>query len=876
VTDTLSLSNGSENGDTSKVDSSLYDEELGVFISKDAINYEIVYGARDSNYTLVNDKIIILYGATKLNYEDNQLEGDSTTINFETKLATSYVKTANYRKLEQLPKFTSGENTAAYEKVQFNFETKKAFIREVRTQEGEFFLLAGKSKYVAGIDTTTDKGKFYNVNSLITTCNHPIPHFGVRAMKLKMIPDKLAVLGPSMIEIYGVPTPLVLPFGFFPLVKGQSSGLIFPSSYDYDRDLGFGFREVGWYFPINDYIDMRITGDIYTRGTHALRANGNYTKRYKFRGNFSLGYSNTIREVLGERESAPSFNISLSHTQDAKAHPYRQIGGNINISTNLYNSRTFNNAANVLNNSLRSSFNFNYRWPESPFKFSMGLDHNQNNLTREVNLTLPTANLNMNSINPFKRKDSGGEEKWFESIVLGYNASFKNFLRATDTTLFTPQVLDNLQLGMDQNANLSTNFRLLNYINVSPAAQVSNINFFRVLERNLSDTLKIDSSFIGRNSLGEDVFRRDTTFGVINDRYVNTFAPYFNGSLSISANTQLFYTKQFKKGFVRGLRHVMKPSVSLSYSPDTKSTYERFVDTDLREGFNNPLAYNPFIGGAYNASLGQENFGVSWSINHIFEGKYRGRKDTIDKKIKLFENMYWSGNYNFAADSMRMSDVSISGTTQILKGLSTFSFRGVATPYELDNRTRRLNKFVFERTKVPVQLAEFNGSFNTGLSFTQIRDIFKGKKEEPTEGQTNNRQAPRGNSSIRQNDAQGFLDLFNDFRINHNMTFSVRKIDGRDTLTLDVNSVQIYGSLRVTENWRLDFGNISYDFKRKQFVYPSLSFSRDLHCWNMRFSWFPERGVYSFFIGVKSGAFNFLKYDYTQRNQNAMFNPFGG
>ncbi|HMP29610.1 MAG TPA: putative LPS assembly protein LptD, partial [Saprospiraceae bacterium] len=554
--------------------------------------------------------------------------------------------------------------------------------------------------------------------------------------------------------------------------------------------------------------------------------------------------------------------------------PYRQIGGNINISTNLYNARTFNNAANVLNNTLRSSFNFNYRWPESPFKFSMGLDHNQNNLTREVNLTLPTANLNMNSINPFKRKNGGGEDKWYESIVLGYNASFRNFIKATDTTLFTPQILDNLQLGMDQNANLSTNFRILKYINVSPSAQVTNINFFRILERNLLDTLQIDTFRLGTNSLGESVFRRDTTFGVIKDQYVSTFSPYLNGNLSVSANTQLFYTKQFTKGFIRGFRHVMKPSVGLNYSPDTKSVYERFVDTDTREGFNRPLAYNPFVGGAYNASLGQKNLGISWGINHIFEGKYRGKKDTLDKKFKLFENMYWAGNYNFAADSMRWSDVSINGTTQILKGLSTFSFRGLATPYELDNRTRRLNKFVFERTKFPVQLAEFNGSFNTGLSFTQIRDIFKGKKDD-TNSQNTNQQQGRGNRSINQNDAQGFMDLFNDFRINHNMTFSVRKVDGRDTLTLDVNSIQIYGSLRLTQNWRLDLGNISYDLKSKQFVYPSLSFARDLHCWNMRFSWFPDRGVYSFFIGVKSGAFNFLKYDYTQRNQNAMFNPFG-
>jgi hypothetical protein len=861
--------------DTSRIASSI-DPTLGVKLSKDAITKEIEYSARDSNWTNVTNNTIKLFGVAKIKYEDSDVTGDSMVIDFDKSIASSYVDKSKYRNPESLPQFISGDKTASYERVIFNMKTKKAIVKEIRTQEGEFFLVGSKTKFVgAQNDTLFGEDKLFNVNSLISTCNHPQPHFGVRAWKLKMIPNKIAVLGPSVVEIYGIPTPLVLPFGFFPLIKGQSSGLIFPSSYDYNAELGFGLREIGYYFPINDFIDMRVTGDIYTRGTHAIRVNSNYFKRYKYNANLALGYNNNIREVEGIRETSPSFSISFSLGQDSKAHPFRQFGGNLNFTTNLYNARTFNNAANVLNNTTRSSLNYNYRWPDSPFKFSMGLDHNQNTLTREFNLTLPTANLTMNSINPFKRKNAEGDERWYERIVVGYGASMRNFVQATDTTIFSARILENLQSGFEHRADISTNFRILKYINVSPSASFNQIHFIRQLEKNLKDTLVIDSTLIGSNALGERVYRQDTTFGLEEERYITKYGMYNNATVSMSANTQLFYTQQFKKGLIRGFRHVMKPSVSLNYSPNTLGRYQKFVDTDLRPEFNRPEGYNPFIGGAYSASLGQENFGVAFSINHIFEGKYQLKKDTVAKKFKLFENMYWNGSYNFKAKSMKWSDFTVDGTTSILRGLSQFTFRSIFTPYVLGKQNQRLNQYLASVQKMPIQLAEFNGSFNTGLSFSQIRKIFQGKpKEENTDQGQNPQQARPVNRPQNRTQSQGILDLFSDFRINHNFTFSVRKVDGRDTLTFDVHSIQLYGSLNLTENWRLDLGNISYDLKAKKFVYPTLSFTRDLHCWNMRFSWYPDRGVYSFFIGVKSGAFNFLKYDYNQRSSDALFRPF--
>lgn len=847
-------------------DSSVFNSELKVKISKDAIKKEINYSATDSNWTSITLNQIRLYGSAEIEYEEIVLRGDSVTFDFDKNLAFAFVDKSKYINPEEVPKFESGETKAGYTKLAYNLKTKKAFINNIVTQEGEYFILGEKAKFVGKEnDSLYNEDKFYSTNGFITTCNHPNPHFGVRTLKMKMIPNKIAIMGPSQIEIFGVPTPLILPFGFFPLIKGQSSGLIFPSSYDYNQDLGFGFRNIGYYFPINDNIDARVTGDIYTRGTHSINVASSYRKRYGYTGNISIGYANTIREDSeGNPESAKSFSIGLNHNQDSKAHPYRLIGGSINITTNQFRQRINNDANSVLNNTIRSSFNYNYRWPESPFKVSVGLDHNQNNLTREVNLTLPQATLFMNSINPFRQKNSGGEEKWFERVVVGYGASMRNFVKTTDTTLFTSATLKNMQSGFSHDASVSTNFRLLNYINISPSANYKEIYFIRTLQRELDPRISLDTVVLGLNNRGDRLTRLDTTYGTIQERFVTGIKPYRDANFSLSANTQLFLTKTFSRGFFRGFRHVAKPSVSFNYQPGTESRYLEVVNSDTRPEFNRPSTYNPFQGGLYSASLAQTSMNLSWSINHIFEGKYWSKKDTIAKNFKFFENIYTSGGYNFAADSLNWNDISVSGTTNIFRGLSNFQFNAQFTPYELENGSTRINKTLASQKKGVIQLVRLGGGFSTGLNFSQIRSLFKGKSLEEV------RNDPARDRDRR--NSRDFLGMFDNFRIGHNLAFEVSKnLTNKDTFRVSAHTIDFRGSIALTENWDLQVDNISYDINGKSFVYPSLSFRRNLHCWNMSFSWQPERGVYSFFIGVSSGAFNFLKYDYAQRNSNILF-----
>lgn len=850
-------------------DSTTVDYDLGIKISKDAVEETVTYGALDSNWTSITLNQIRLYGKANIDYQDFAIDGDSVMVDFKNDMAYSYVDLTQYKRAEDYPKFKTGETEASYRKLAFNFKTKKAFVNQIRTQEGEFFLLGNESKYVSGESDSTAQGdKLYNRDALITTCNDPHPHFGIRTLKLKVIPNELAVVGPSQLEIFGVPTPLILPFGFFPLVKGQSSGLIFPKSYDYNAQLGFGFRDIGYYFPINEYMDARVTGDIYTRGTHAIRVVSNYSKKYAYTGNINLGYNNNIVENSdGSPASNKSFSIGISHNQDSRAHPYRNIGGSINLSTNRYAQRTYNDAANVLTNTTNSNFSFNYRWPDSPFKLSVAMEHSQNSQSRRMNITLPRAALSMNSITPFKRKNGGGEERWYEQAVLGYGASMKNYVESSDTTLFTQQTLDNIQAGFNHKANLSTNFRVLNYINVSPSINYEETYFLRTFQRTLVNEIGFDTTLIGRAADGSAINRIDTLFGRIEDKYVTSLRPFRQFNASINAQTTMFLTKTFSKGFVRGLRHVAKPSMSFGYTPGTENVYTEYVDTDTRPEYNVPLGYNPFQGRLYNASLGQEAMSMSWSVNNIFEGKYYSKKDTLEKKFKLFDNVSIGGNYNFAADSLQWSDVTLNGTTRIFKGLSTLNLNGALTPYKMTLGGRRTNELLIKSDKKLVDLVYLRASFNTGITFREIRNIFEGKSEDE------NAQRSDATRNTPTRGPKSFMDMFENFRISHNLTLELApsRFTGNDTLIVGTHGLQFTGSIPLTDKWSIQVGNFSYDFKANKFIYPSFSFARDLHCWNMSFAWYPSRDVYSFFIGVSSSALNFIKYDYGQRNPQVLF-----
>lgn len=829
----------------------------GYRLSKDAITEKIIYHAIDSNITYLDKKEINLYNDAQVEYQEINLKANHIVINFEKHTAQGSALRNQNGVVTKRASFTDGATQATYYDIAYNFDTEKAFVKNLKTKEGEFSILGEKSKFVKGRDTINKEDQFFNEDAIITTCTLDHPHFGIRTSKLKFIPDKLAVMGPSQLELAGIPTPLVLPFGFLPLIKGQSSGLIFPDNYEYNENYGFGFREIGYYFPINDYIDFRITGDIYTRGSHGIRTTTNYKKRYAYSGNLRVGYNNFLTEdTEGNINSSKTFSFVLSHKQDPKAHPYRNIGGSINISGNQHDRRTYNDAESVLNNTYRSSFSYNYNFPDSPFKFSMGLSHSQNNISRNVNITLPSANLRMNTIQPFKRKDQIGGERWYEKINLGYRAKLENSTVTTDTTILSQETIDNLNTGFSHNASLSFNGKIFKYINVAPSANYSENYYLKRIQRTFDPSLLLDTTII--DSIN-NILEIDTTFGQIIDETLINPTVYRNYNLGIDFNTQLFYTKIFQKGKIRGIRHLVKPSVSFNYRPDLRSRYEQLVDTDLRAEFNDPQSYSPFPNSPFSSGLSDRSMGINWSLNNTLEAKYYSKRDSTVKKIKIFENYRLRGNYNFAADSMHWSEVQFTGNSRLFKGISTLNFAMNFTPYVLENGTRNINKYLVDKKRFPLQLKNITGNFNSNIRIKQIVDILTGRDNE------SNRNKPPQKSQPISEGLPSLTSLIENFAVSHNLRFSVNKTaEGKDTFTINTHTLGLRGNLKLTRNWSLNLGNISYNFRDKKFIYPSLSFQRDLHCWSMSFAWFPSNNIYNFHIGVKSSQLNFLKYDYGQ------------
>ena len=852
-------------------------------ISKDALEDDVLYDALDSSHVdLVNNRIH-LYGGAKVEFQKIKLSANYMVIDFKNNIIEGFHSkdSIKVRINPEKPTFSDGENTFTYRQIKYNFKSKKGLVDRAITQQGEFNIVGDRTKFVTGATDTLgvkDDDQIYNQDAIITTCTHDPPHFGIKASRGKFIPNKVAVMSMAQLEIAKIPTPLIIPFGFFPLIQGKSSGLIFPSSYEYNEQLGLGFREVGYYWPINEYMDMRLTGDIYTRGSHGVRINTTYRKRYGYSGNVLLGYSNNIRDndADGSKVSAKSFSINVSHRQDSKAHPYRNLGGSINIQTNRYDQRTFENPTAALNNTYSSNFTFSHDMPSTPFRFNAEFRHSQNTQTRVMDITLPNMSLRMNTIYPFKRKNST-KEVWSDNVALTYSSEFRNFVKTTDTTLFTQQTLKDIQTGLQQRASISTNIRLFTYINVSPSVNYDETWLLK----------KYNLTFNPDSVIREAITRDTLGFKSPEESFTSGFYAHRNFTAAVSLNTQRFFTKKWSKGFVRGIRHVAKPNMSFYYQPGNKERYEAIVNTDTRPQFNNPRIYSIFTNSPFGTLQGfEEQMGISYGITNIFEAKHWSKKDSTEKIIRLFDNISVNGTYNFIADSFKFSDIFVSGNTTVLKGLTNFNFRATFSPYVYDVNNRRTKETVWDFKKRPIEFVNFSGQFSTSISFGRIRQIFSGQKESNNTPQTPqppaaSRQTPPDRSTTQNPETASeekpteketsLAQWFENFNISHAFNFDIARYNNKDTFFVQSHSINISGSIPLTKNWNMNIGNIAYDFKSKSFVYPYFSFARDLHCWQMNFTWAPSNGVYSFFIGVKSSTLSFLKYDYGQRNANTLF-----
>ncbi len=854
-----------------------------VDFSNDSLTAPVNTGARDSIIYDIKNRKIYLYGAAEVTYTTIKLNADYIVFDWETNIVTASGLPDSTGKKVGLPKFADGDQDFTADSMRYNFKTRKGIVYDVTTEESGVVIHGARSKFIsqepaAGDTTSKTQNIIYSKGAIFTTCTAEHPHFGIRSQKQKVIPDKLAVVGPSNLEIMGVPTPLWLPFGFFPLSKGRRTGLMFPRDYEYSPSWGFGLRDIGWYFPLGENFNLTVTGDIYVKGRWGINANSQYRKRYKYNGNLQASIGQfPVEDGEGNINSSRTFSLSWRHQQDATAHPSNNFGGTINFQTNNHRQRTYNDAANVLQTQqINSNFGFTKNWQDKPLSFSATFNHSQNRVDSSITLSFPNLQFQTQTLYPFKRKERSGEEKWYETVTLRYTSEARNTFQTKDSLFLTQEMFDNAQYGVQQTATSGTSFKLFKYFNLNPSVDYREIWYFNKIEKEFDPTLEIDTTIIYNADSSDFSLQYDTlSYGEVTDIRRPGFASWRAFSASLSLNTQLFGTVQFRKGFLRGLRHVAKVSTGLSYSPNylnPRLAYFNFVQTSiLLPDTADFQRYSVFEQGIYGVPPAQgRQMALNYSINNIFEAKIHSKRDTADRKIKLFDNLYVNGFYNLTADSLKWSQVSISGTTRLFKDITTFGFLIQMDPYIVESNGRgsfvRVNKTVLREQGRLLRLDNANMRFNTVMTVGKLRALFTGEEQAVVEDL---RQQPQQRRTIPEED---FISLFENFGINHNfvMGWNTNLSTGRDTFQVSVNSINVQGSIQLSKNWRINVGNFGYDFVRKDFSYPSVGFTRDLHCWEMGMSWQPTRGTYSFYIQVKPGTFDFLRLPYERNNADAI------
>ncbi|PHI21177.1 hypothetical protein CEQ90_03925 [Lewinellaceae bacterium SD302] len=855
-------------------------------LSKDSLDAPVEYSARDSQHIDFINEEIHLFGDAKVTYQQVQLSADHIILNWGSNIVVAEPLRDSLGQRTGLPSFSDGGQEFTAKKLKYNFRTSKGIITDAVTSQDDIIIRGGTTKFLSGaiqVDDTTRADVIYTAGGIFTTCTDEHPHFGFRTTKAKIVPNQVAVIGPTNLEIMGVPTPLWLPFGFFPLKSGRSTGLIFPNDYEYSPVWGYGLRDFGWFFPLGEHVNLSVLGTYYLKGTWGVGATGSYRKRYGYSGNFTLRFDNQRAEANdGFVDFQNSMQIRWSHRQDPAAHPTANFGGSINFQTNQAQSRVYNSAAAVRQNTTNSNVNFTKSWDGQPFNLTASLSHSQSNRTREITVNFPQVRFQTQTIYPFRRKAENrvGKERWYEQVNFRYTNELKGTFVGSDTTFFTQETLDDARYGFRQNASTGLNFKVLKYFNLSPSVSYEETYYTRRSDFVFDGTtgVETDSTFDEFGNLMIDT----TDFGTIRESLQTGLYGIREFSAGISLNTQFFGTIKFRKGKLRGLRHIVKPRITFGYQPDylNNDRYNIILADTLLPELNR--TYDRFDDGIFGgAPSGERQVGISYSIDNLFEAKIWNKRDSTTENVKLFQNIGISGSYNFQADSLKWSMIRISGGTKFFKDLTSVSLQAELDPYEriYDGSSvtgRRVDITTLSSSQTPFKLTQFNGTISTNITVAKIRQLFQGEEEEVITDvrEERRRQREEENTLFEETD---LLSLFENFSIRHNFNFRTRRLvdqsgtGARDTLRFETqaHSVELRGRIQMTENWRVDIGSIGYDFVAKDITYPYLSLARDLHCWEMRFSWAPTRGTYNFSIGVKPGTFDFLNVPYRRNRLDA-------
>lgn len=814
--------------------------------SENILESKVVYNAQDSIVLSRDQKRIFLYNKARIEYGDVVLEADFIEYDQENNVVFARGVLDSTGTLIGKPIFTEKNDKFETKTIKYNFKTKKGYIEDVFTEEEQGYLHSQITKML-------DDNNFLMKNGKYTTCDNPEhPHFYLSMSKAKVIPGEKIISGYSYLVLEDLPLYFVaVPFGFFPSQNEQSSGIIIPS-YGEDNTLGFFLRDGGYYFGINDKMDLAITGDYYSLGTWGTDMNFRFRKRYKFNSNFSASYKQTVKSEQGLPDYFKSndFQVRWSHSQDAKANPTSSFNANVNFSSSSYDQIHSRNIQDRNRNTKSSSIAYSKNWPGTPFRLNANLRGSQNSKNNSVDLTLPVITFDMSRQYPFRRKNASGKTRWYEDIEVQYSSKLENKISTKDSLLFTDTKFSDFRNGFQHNIPVSTNFKLLKHFNLSPRLQYTGILYPNYIHR-----------YWDPNYYNED---RDTYGAVITDtiseiRYAQLFEP----SISLSVGPNIYGTFHSKNPEARviALRHVLTPSASISYRPDMGNMVSQYYDTYeiFQGGEYKEVEYSKFDNGLYRfPSAPGQNGTISLGLNNNLEMKVRNDKDTsnTEKKVKLLESLRFSTGYNIFADSLNWSPITISGRTALLENKIKINFNATVDPYAINEDGNVYNAF------------EWNKSGNIGrLTRAEFSLDFSFKSSEKSQSENSNVSGRNMfDEGYYQNpdmaDYQQQITNYVDFDIpwnfsaNYKFTYSKPRHESKITQTLSIS-----GNFSLTPKWKISFST-NYDITAKMLSSTSINIHRDLHCWEMSFYWIPI-GIhesYNFQINVKASTLSdFLK-----------------
>ncbi len=826
------------------------------------------YEAGDSIVYDLNNHKVYLWSEGYIKYEDIELRAGYIEIDMIGNEVYATGLTDSLGNVTGKPVMTEGPETFEAETMRYNFDTKRGIIGGIITEQEGGILHGHTTKKHEDDHLHMQGGKF-------TTCDHDEPHFYISLTRAKVIPGNVVITGPAYLVIEDIPLPLAVPFGFFPNQRGRTSGVVFPT-YGEEASRGFYLREGGYYFALNEYMDLQLTGDIYSLGSWKMNAASNYRKRYSYNGSFRYAYSHN---VVGERGLAnyqenSSYNITWQHRQDPKASPNRNLSASVNFGSSSFNKFNTYDPDTYARNTAQSSISFNQRWPDSPFSLTGNIGANQNFSNQTVNMRLPSVNFNMSRQYPFRNPDRVGDSRWYENIELSYRSKVDNRLRTYDTLLFSSQTLGDMQTGFQHDIPVRANFRLLNLLNITPGITYSGVMYTNSIRKTW-----VEDYYDAEREEVVPSLVTDTIPGIV---YGHSINPNFSTGLS----QNIYGMFMFRDSRVEAIRHVMTPSVGFSFAPDMEGLMPDYYRTVQRDTLGNETTYSIFDNGMYGTpSLRGRAGSVSFSLANNIEMKVRDTEDpeSESRKVKILDRLNFSSSYNVYADSMNWSTINMTGSTGILDNQIRFNFNAVMDPYALDDNFRRYNVSQWSVDRSPGRITR------AGLSMTMnLRSAAapSGQRGADAAGPGTGPMPPNGTDPMMGNggditreedeifghmdDIDGSAHYYGgyvDFNVpwNVNIRYNLNYTKPRDESQIN-QTLNFSGDMALTPNWRIQFSS-GYDFKAGDFTMTNINIYRDLHCWEMRFGVVPfgSRKSWNFTIQVKASLLNDLKY-HTQRS----------